>query len=182
MTIISRSKERNRIVGYFLINPEKKHYINEMASMFGMYPANVNKKLKELEREGLLKSEFVGNIRFYYINKQFPLLKQYKEIFQKTMGIEKKIKDTFEKDNGIQEVYIFGSYAKDTMDASSDIDILVVGDCSALEIEKTAVLLQKEFGREFNIINLSKEELERKKFNKNPFIKHVFSGKIIRVK
>ncbi len=182
MTMISKSKEKNTILGYYLTNPEARHYINEVAEMFGMYPANVNKRLKELEKDGILKSEFVGKERYFFLNKQFPLLGPYKEIFQKTIGIEQILLEIFLQKKQSKEVYIFGSYARNTMDAESDIDILVIGDFPILELEKIAMTLRKRFGREFNFISMSEKEFKNKKVKKNPFIQQIFSDKIIKIK
>ena len=75
-----RSKVAVKILNYFFINPEARHYINELAGILGLDPKNTDTKLKELERAGLLKSEFSGKQRYFYLSKEFPLLEEYKKI------------------------------------------------------------------------------------------------------
>lgn len=176
-----RSKVTIKILNYFFINPEAKHYINELARILELDPKNVDRKLKELENEGLLESEFVGKQRFFYLSKNYPLLSQYRQIFLKTCGIERLLKDILSQTIGVQEAYIFGSYAQNKMDASSDIDLLVIGDHSSLSLQKKIIKVQKEIGREINIINLSEEELKTKRRARNPFIKNIFSQKIVKL-
>ena len=82
---------------------------------------------------------------------------------------------------GLKEAYLFGSYASNKMDSSSDIDLLAIGTHSVLALQRIIVKLQKDTGREFNVINLSPKEFEKKKKDKDTFINSVFKTKIIRI-
>jgi len=82
---------------------------------------------------------------------------------------------------GLKEAYLFGSYASNKMDSSSDIDLLAIGTHSVLELQRVIAKLQKDTGREFNVINLSSKEFEKKKKEKDPFINSVLKTKIIRL-
>lgn len=176
-----KSKITKKILNYFFINPQAKHYINELAKILELDPKNVDRKLKYLEKNGLLKSEFSGKQRYFYLSKEYPLLKEYRQIILKTIGIEQNLKDLLNKTKGVKESYIFGSYAQDQMDASSDIDVLVIGDHSPLALQKKINKIQTEISREINIINLTKKEFEKKKKEANPFITNIFSEKTIKL-
>ena len=63
------SKIINGVLRYFFINPQQKNYINELARILDFDPGNLSRKLKELEKEGILSSEFFGKQRYYFINK-----------------------------------------------------------------------------------------------------------------
>ena len=55
-----RSKVTIKVLDYFFINPDEKHYINELAKMFSLDPKNVDVKLKELEKtDSWQRSEYV---------------------------------------------------------------------------------------------------------------------------
>ncbi|MBL7131414.1 MAG: nucleotidyltransferase domain-containing protein [Candidatus Omnitrophica bacterium] len=82
---------------------------------------------------------------------------------------------------GLKEAYLFGSYASNKMDSSSDIDLLAIGTHSVLELQRVIAKLQKDTGREFNVTNLSPKEFEAKKKDKGHFINSVFKTKIIRL-
>ena len=99
----------------------------------------------------------------------------------KTYGIEKSLKDLLKSIKGIEEAYIFGSYAADKMDASSDIDVLAVGSHSVLELQRRVAKLQRETAREFNIVNLSEKEFTAKKKKKVPFIDNIIKNKKIKL-
>ena len=176
-----RSKVAIKLLDYYFLNPEAQVYINELARILELDPKNTETKLKELEKEGLFKSEFRGNQRYFFLAKDNPVLEHYRQIFLKTHGIEKRLKDAIAKIKGFREAYLFGSYASNKMDSSSDIDLLAIGSHSVLELQRAVAKLQKDTGREFNVTNLSMKEFEAKKKNRDPFITSVFKTKIIRL-
>ena len=67
------------------------------------------------------------------------------------------------------------------MVASSDIDILVVGDQDTILIQKRISQLQKLMDREINVINVSEKELALKQKKKDPFILSILKKKKIEV-
>lgn len=176
-----RSKVAIKLLDYFFLNPDAKAYINELARILDLDPKNTETKLKEFEKDGIFKSEFRGKERYFYLAKNNPILKHYRQIFLKTYGIEKKLKDTLNGIIGLKEAYIFGSYATNKMDSSSDIDILVIGTHSSIELQRLIAKLQKDTGRELNVTNLHPQEFDLKKKNKDPFIAKIFKTKIIKL-
>jgi len=176
-----RSKVTIKLLDYYFLNPNAQVYINELARILELDPKNTETKLKEFEKKGLFKSEFRGKERYFFLAKDNPVLKHYRQIFLKTYGIEKRLKDMLRDIKGIKEVYLFGSYASDSMDSSSDIDILAIGTHSVLELQRVIVKLQKDTGRELNVINLSQKEFAAKKNDRDPFICGIFKTKTIRL-
>lgn len=176
-----RSKVSIKLLDYFFLNPDAQHYINELARILRLDPKNTQTKLKEFEKKGILRSEFRGKERYFFLAKNNPVLKHYRQIFLKTYGIEKRLKDMVSNIKGIKEAFIFGSYAANRMDSSSDIDILAAGSHSALELQRIIAELQKDTGREFNVTNLSQKEYDKKKEEKDPFISQILRSKPIRL-
>ena len=78
--IALRSKITQKILGYFFLHEGSAMYVNEMCRRFGSDRGNSVRKLKELEEEGILKSEWKGNQRYYSLNPSFPLRREYKRI------------------------------------------------------------------------------------------------------
>ena len=175
-----RSKITQAVLGYFMLHEGDELYVHEMARRLSLDQKNLDRKLKELEKEGILTSEFRGKERYYSLNSSFPLLKEYKKIILKTVGLEHVLKDVLQRVKGLKQAYLFGSYAKDQMDAASDIDLLAVGNHNTLELQKEIFDVQKSIGREINVVSLGVTEYEKKR-KSDPFVKSVLQGKKIQI-
>ena len=81
-----RSKIAQAVLGYFMLHEGTELYVHEMARRLSLNQGNLDRKLKQLEKEGILKSELRGKERYYSLNTSFPLLKEYKRIVLKTIG------------------------------------------------------------------------------------------------
>ncbi len=173
-----KSKITVKLFDYFFLNPEAERYVNELAVILKVDPKNLHRKLDELEKEGILKSEFRGKERYFSLASDFPLLEQYRQIFLKTFGLERSLKKMVAGTAGVKKAYIFGSYASNRMDSSSDIDLLVVGEHSVLELQKQIVKLQKVLGREINVVNMDEKEFLARKKN-DQLVKNIFKAKAI---
>ena len=173
-----RSKLTQSVLNYFLLHEEAEAYVNELARRFELDDGNLARKLKELEREGILQSKIRGRERYYSLNPKFPLLAEYKRIILKTVGFEASLKKVLEDVPGLERASLFGSYAQDKMDVSSDIDLLAVGSHDSIELRKKIAVLCKSIDREINVVNMSRSEYERKK-GKDPLLMSIARKKKI---
>ena len=171
-----RSKITRAVLSYFILHDHAESYVLELARRLDLDGSNLAKKLRELEKEGILKCEEKGKERYYSLNKAFPLLKEYRQIIMKTVGIEGALKDLLKDVKGIQEAFLFGSYAKDRMDSASDIDLMVVGDHDTVELRKKVAGVQKTTDREINLVSMSPAEYEKRK-KQDSFVKSLQTAK-----
>jgi len=170
----------NKILGYYLINSDKKSYSLELARLLLVDPGNLSRQLKSLEKEGILESEVIGRQKYFCLNKRYYLLNEVKKIYEVRFSLPLLLKESLASLRGLKEAYIFGSYTKDSLNPDSDIDVLLIGSHDALLARKAILALQKRLGREINIIDFSPEEFKDKK-NTDDFLKNVFSGSYIKV-
>jgi len=171
-----RSKITQSVLGYLFLHEGVQLYVNEMSRRFQVDRGNLVRKLKNLEDEGILKSQWQGNQRYYSLNPAFPLIKEYKRIIMKTVGLEALLKDNLKGLKGIKEVFLFGSYAEDKMDLSSDLDLLVIGEHNTLDLQKKIADLQKTMDREINILSLGTSEY-KKKIKSDPILQSITKKK-----
>ena len=175
------SKITIKILGYYFLNPAREHYINELAEILETDPGNLFRKLKELEAEGIFISEKRGNQKYFKLNKKYPLLKEIKKTYEMKYGLADRLKKITSGLKGLREAYIFGSYAADSLQQESDIDILLIGNHSSLGAKRIILPLQNEIKREINIIDLTPEDFDRRKKHKDEFLKNIFSKKTIKL-
>ena len=170
-----------KLLGYYFLNPKEKKYVNELAKILGVDAGNLDRKLKELEKEGILISESKGYQKYYFLNTNYPLLNEVKKIYNAKYGLKERFAAILKKLKGLEEAYFFGSYAKDALQQESDIDVLLIGEHSSFEAKKLLLDLEKELQREINIINLTRKEFLERKKKRDEFIKNIFSEKIIKI-
>lgn len=170
MNIFGRSKIRKELMGLYFSHPEKRYYIRQLARITGSPAAYARKALLKLQEEGLLKSEFQGKERYFYLNKEYPLYEEIKKIVSKTMGAEGLLRKTLQKITGIESAFIFGSFAQGKEDAQSDIDLMVLGHPEEDEIVLAVSKLEKALDREINYHIYSRTEFGKKVQGKESFV------------
>src|SRR3989344_3964391 len=99
-----RSELVRKLLEYFFLNPDERHYVNELARMLSIDPKNLHTKLVALEREGLFESEFLGKQRYFFLKKNYPLLKEYQSIVFKS-SFEKRFRAALQSVSGISTAY-----------------------------------------------------------------------------
>ena len=176
-----KSKVTGKILNYFFLNPDSSLYVNELSEKLSLDKRNLVKKLKELEKEGLLKSESRGNLKLYSGNKKYPLYNEYKKIVLKTLGIAKKLSDLLKDVKGVKTAYIYGSYAEDRLSVHSDVDLLVIGSHKIIALQKKLNGLQKEIGREINAVNMDESDFNKREKTGDPFVKGILKNKHIEI-
>lgn len=176
-----RSEITRKLLNYFFINPQENLYVNELSRKLDLDKRNLVKKLKELEKNGIVKSQIRGNIKLYSINKDYPLYEEYKKIILKTIGVEDKLRRILTEVEGIKEAFIYGSYAQNKMDIHSDIDLLVIGDHKISLLQKNLSKLQREIDREINSVSMDELEFKKRVKKREPFISEVLKNKHIQL-
>lgn len=176
-----RSEVTKKLLNYYFINPQESLYVNELSRKLNLDKRNLVKKLKELEKNGILKSQIRKNLKLYSINKSYPLYKEYKNIILKTAGLEDRLRKVMKEVAGIVEAYIYGSYAKNKMNAHSDIDLLIIGNHKIVLLQRKLNKLQKEIDREINSVNMDEYEFKKRLKSKDPFILEVLKKKYIKI-
>ena len=174
-----RSELRRKLLTYFYSNRSARVYVRQLASALDVDSTNLSRELARLEREGLLRSEIEGRQRYYSINSQYPYLKAVFSLLQGTIGIVPTLATALHRVEGIEKAYLYGSFAKNEADASSDIDLLIVGHPDAISLAAEVARLEKMLHREVNYTTLKPQELKRKLAAHDPFLTDIWQGKRI---
>lgn len=133
----------------------------------------MRRELIRLESTGLLKSRVSGRQKYYSINSNHTLFPEVKSMILKTVGIGDTIKSVMEHRNDIQAAFIYGSYAKNTEDLESDIDLFVIGSIPSKDLQEIVSDVENQTKREINPTVYSVEELKERHKTKNHFVSNV---------
>jgi len=144
-----------------------------LASILREDPGNLSKELSRLEKGGIFIAETKGNQKHFYLNKQYPLYNEIKSILFKTVGVKGRLKGIIENIKGIQLAFIYGSYAANKENASSDVDLLIVGKPSEEELLKKIESAEQVLGREINYNIYPTAEFKEKRRKSDNFITNI---------
>jgi len=167
------SRIRINILKLFIFNPEKEYYVREIERLTGEAFDPVRRELISLESISLLKSRISGRQKYYSINSTHTLFPEVKSMILKTVGIGDTLKSSLEKRNDIQIAFIYGSYAKDTERAESDIDLFAIGSIPSRDLQEIISGIENQTKREINPTIYSRGEFQEKYKSKNNFISNV---------
>jgi len=154
----------------FLTNSEKKYYVRQLASLLFVSVGSLHKELAKLEKEGILSSEYLGNLRLFSVNKNHPLYKEIKQLIFKTEGIEGRLKDVLKDILGLKAAFIYGSFAEGKERADSDVDVFLLGQINEDKIISKISDLENEFSREINYTIYTDSDFKKEKKKRNSFI------------
>ena len=94
----------------------------------------------------------------------------------KTVGLGDALKDTLGVRRDVAAAFIYGSYARDTEDMTSDIDLFIIGSVSLRALQGAVSEIESRTKREINPTLYSSAELRRKCRQKNHFVLSVLRG------
>jgi predicted nucleotidyltransferase/DNA-binding HxlR family transcriptional regulator len=171
------SKARQRLLAYYFTNPSARHHLRDLAERIGVDPSNLSKELRRLERDGLFKSEVDGRQKYFSLNRKYPLYAEVRRIVEKTIGAVPLLSQAIKKVTGVQEAYLYGSFARDQQDAASDIDVLLIGNPKTDDLAHEIEMLERKLGREINYTTLTREEFGSRRARKDAFLENVWHNK-----
>ena len=172
-----RSKARQQLLAYYFTNPTARHHLRDLAERLSIDPSNLSKEFGRLEREGLFRSEVSGRQKYFQLNREYPLFDEMRKIVAKTIGAAPVIAQSLKRIEGIDEAYLYGSFARNQQDASSDIDVLVIGSPREEVLAQAVRKLERQLGREINYTVLTPKEFESRRVRKDAFLENVWHNK-----
>lgn len=167
---IIKSKTRASILSLFFNHPEDEYYLRQIESLTGYSVGNIRRELTRLKSDGLFSVKNIGKMKFYKLNKAYPLYNEIKNIIHKTVGVAGSLKTALSKFTNIDFAFIYGSSAEGRENALSDIDIIVIGKVKPRQIKALFFEYQSRTGREINSIVYTGEEFLNKAKTRNHFV------------
>lgn len=171
------SNTQQRVLAFLFGQPERSFFATELIGLAGGGSGAVQRELVRLAQSGLVMVTRMGNQKHYQANPQSPVFAELCGIVQKTVGLAEPLRDALLPfADSIAAAFVFGSVAKRSDTAGSDIDLMVVSDSlnyadlfGALEEAATRL------GRTVNPSIYSRQELARRIKQKNAFVTRVLA-------
>ncbi len=170
------SQTRVELLELFLGRPDGRWYVREIARELGRDISGIKRELDNLEKAGLLTSTKVGNLRYYTVDKDFPLFPELKAIIDKTRGIPQAMGEALRGIEGIRAALIFRTHEAP---GGETIDLLIVGPANMAQLNRVIAGLEVRLGRDINYLVFDEGEYLQRKEEGDPFLWEVFKGEKI---
>lgn len=169
------SKVQQRVLALIFGQPERSFYTSEIVRTVHSGTGAVERELSRLQRSGLVSVERIGNQKHYRANHESPIFEELQGLVVKTVGLAEPIRKSLEPyADRIKTAFIYGSVAKGTDTARSDIDLMVIGDeLSYSELYTALQNVANILRRKVSPIFLTPKEWQRKALDKGSIVSKI---------
>jgi uncharacterized protein len=171
-------RTRGHILALLYGKPDQSYYMREIARHAGTSVGNVQRELETLTEIGLIDRSTVGNMVFFQANRKHPVFLEMRALVAKTTGSFQTLRVALEPlASRITFAFVYGSVARGEEDASSDIDLMVVGKVSIDEVLTRLKPVEEILSRSIYPTIYSLREFKSKLRVGNHFLSSVLNGK-----
>ena len=169
------SNVQQRVLGLIFGHPERSFYTSEILRSVNSGTGAVERELKRLQSSGLVSVERIGNQKHYRANPDSPIFGELHSLVLKTVGLAGPLAEALRSHaSKIQAAFVFGSVAKDADTATSDIDLMVIGDHLDYSDLYTALQdAETKLRRKVNPLFLTPEDWRRKVSRRDSFAQRI---------
>ncbi len=150
-------------------------HLREIARRAGLSIGTVQQELAGLVLAGLVSTRRDGNRLYHRANRNHPLYPEIHNMVLKTSGLAEVLQKALHH-SSIQMAFVFGSVARNEAGASSDIDLMIVGQLGLRLVTNMLSGLTGTLGREINPHVMSPDEFKRRKKSKDHFLSSVLES------
>jgi len=144
------SRVRVRLLTLFLTHPTEAFYIRQITRLTGETYNNVRQELQNLAQIGLILSERRANAIYYQANVDHFLFPELKRLIIKTEAVGDTLREALSTLADVRVAFIYGSTARGNELASSDMDLMVIGDVDLDALDNAIDSIEEEVGRAVN--------------------------------
>ena len=170
-------KTRRSLLALLFGQPERSFYLREIAARAGSGMGQVQRELRQLVSAGLVLREPRANQVHFRANPKAPIYGELLGIVTKTFGVADVLRQALEPfRNRVRLAFIYGSIAKGTAHAASDVDLLLVADLAPSEFSIPLTEARKRLGRNVSLVGYSTEEFGSMLRQEHHFISAILEG------
>lgn len=173
-------KTRSAVLSLLYLRPDERMFVREIITAVGMGSGAVQRELEHLEQLGLIERSRSGKQVYYQAVTDHPTYLDLSRFLVKTTGIAVVIRDALgDVDDQINVAFLYGSIARGDLRRDSDIDVLIVGSMSFMDISIALSQVDSQLHREVNPTVYSPTEFHEKVQAGNHFLKSILEEEII---
>jgi predicted nucleotidyltransferase len=178
------SKTQQRVLALLFGQAQRSFYANEIIALAAIGSGAVQRELSKLVKSALVTVKKVGNQKHYQANHDAPIFDELRSIVLKTFGVADVLRVALQPCwQEIDVAFVYGSMAKGTEQAHSDIDLMVIGSmASNTQLLAALQPAQQQLGRSINPTLYTPEEWRQRIDEGKSFVVRVLEQPKIFVK
>jgi len=167
-----------RLYPWLFGQPGRGYHLNELRRLSGLGSASLQREVNRLVQAGLVSSERIGNQRRFQANPASPVHAELVALTRKTLGLVPLLRQALAPLAArLQDAYVYGSVARQTDTAHSDIDLMLVGpDLALAEVLPLLLPLEPVLGRQINPTIYTPAQYAQRLAEPDSFIQRVQAG------
>lgn len=174
---------RQGVLSATLTRPDKWWYLSELADFLQTRPSSLQRELTALVQSGILEQRRDGRRTYFKAETRSPIFRDLRSIFEKTIGLVPTLRIMLRPfGDKIACAFVYGSVARGEERATSDVDLMVIGELELADLFPSLGKAEKRLGREINVTNYSVDEFRKKASEGNHFLTAVLNGNLQFVK
>jgi len=156
-------KTRQGLLVATLTQPEKWWFLSELAEFLSTTPSSLQRELSALVDTGILEQRREGTRVYFRAQKRSPIYRELRGIVEKTAGIVPTVRTILAPfGRKILCAFVYGSIARAQEHATSDIDLMVIGQVGLSELTPALRRAERALGRDLNATTYSADEFSSK--------------------
>lgn len=152
---VFRSRLQGELLALMLTDPDVEWTIEELAERTGHPYQTVANEIRRLQVADLVAARSIGRSKLLRANQDSPYFQPLAQLALMSFGPPLVIEEEFGALEGIQQIFIFGSwaarYAGESGPAPHDVDVLLVGAPDRDAIYDAARRAEQRLGREVSV-------------------------------
>lgn len=136
-------------------------HLRDLTRQSGLALKTVQDEFAKLSAADIVTSRRDGNRRYYRANASHPLFPDLRQIVLKTAGLRDVLVAALRGLKGVEVAFVFGSLARGSGRAASDVDLLVIGDTGLRALAPRLRRAAEKLGREINPVTMTAAEYAR---------------------
>ncbi len=170
------SQTRLKLINILFYNPQEIYYVRQLVRLADEEINSVRRELANLQKSGVISSEWRGNRLYYWADKQSSLFFNLLTIANQSSGLGLKLQNKNETLGTIKLVFYSNKFITGDKRSPDDIDLVIVGDVSLREIDSFIKQEQEVRGYEINYMVMGKGEFRLRRQKRDQFIVDFFLG------
>jgi predicted nucleotidyltransferase len=167
-------KTRQGILAATLVQPERTWYASELARRMGVPSSSLQRELQGLTSAGVLRAQRRGRMVFYQANRESPLFPELRGLMLKTAGLVDVLADALQPlAKKLRLVFVHGSLAAGGERNDSDVDLIVIGDVSSVDLAARLRKAREALDRPINPTVYTPAEFAQKRADRDHFLTRV---------